>query len=175
MLKYAFRFIGIGFFLAGVLLLGLYYSGNIPQNFTRSAQNEHTTFRAQTSTAQDETSETTQLAASSATENTETTGTVVTSSTSVLSSATQESSTQSSSQSTSSEQRTLQFRVNNGDNSYTIAQQLQQAGVISDVNSFINYLTTSNLDRLIQNGQFSIPSNASFEELGKILTTYPGN
>lgn len=167
MLKYAFRFIGIGFFLAGVMLLGLYHSGHIPQSFSRSAQNEQTTVLGiKTEQSQVETSETTQMVASSETE------TAVSSSQSTVS---QESSVQSSSQDSSADKRTLQFRVNDGDTSYNIAQQLQQAGVISDIDGFINYLTTNNLDRLIQNGQFTIPNNASIEELGKILTTYPGN
>ncbi|MBF0780404.1 MULTISPECIES: hypothetical protein [unclassified Granulicatella] len=152
MLKQAFRFLGIGFFLSGCLLLGLSYSGYLTTTQHSSPLKTETTTTTTTTSKQD----------------TQVSSTQSTTSASVQVETTQSSTSQSTGES-------ISLVITEGDDSYTIAEKLHEQGIISSTNEFINYLVEHKLDTTVQNGTFTIPKHSTFEQLGKILTTYPGN
>lgn len=91
---------------------------------------------------------------------------------------------QTSSQSTTSRQETntaqnstakIKFTVNSEDTSYTVAEKLLAQGVIKNVDEFSEYMINNNLSQYIQTGTFELRKDMPLQELGKTLTTYPGN
>lgn len=59
--------------------------------------------------------------------------------------------------------------------SQEIADILLEHKIIDDRTAFLNYLQDNDYMRYIQIGTFTVNSDMTFEELAKVLTTYPGN
>ena len=60
--------------------------------------------------------------------------------------------------------------VNSGDGSHTVAQKLADAGVIISAQSFDDYLCQYGYDKKLRTGTFSIPADASDEQIARIVT-----
>lgn len=60
--------------------------------------------------------------------------------------------------------------VERGMTARRVAERLESAGVIRDANDFVEYLVSAKLTDLINIGTFTIPQEAGYEEIGKILT-----
>ncbi|MBO5474214.1 MAG: hypothetical protein J6A08_10600 [Lachnospiraceae bacterium] len=60
--------------------------------------------------------------------------------------------------------------VTNGDGSYTVARKLQEAGVVTSAENFDNYLCQYGYDKKLRTGTFSIPADASDEQIARIVT-----
>lgn len=60
--------------------------------------------------------------------------------------------------------------VNSGDGSHTVAQKLADAGVIISAQSFDDYLCRYGYDKKMRTGTFSIPADASDEQIARIVT-----
>lgn len=161
MLKQAFRFLGIGFFLSGAIIYALVHIGYLKGSASRTAQTptpvtvittSTVNQSAQPSNANNTPAQTTEAATTEANQ-----------------------STQEQAATPAASGEVVKLSVVSGDYSFTVAQKLAEAGVITDANAFNAYLAEQNLATIIQNGTFSVQKGQSFEELGKILTTYPGN
>ena len=66
---------------------------------------------------------------------------------------------------------TLIFTIASGDTSATIAQHLQEVGLVDNAKSFDLYLSDQDLDNQLLPGTYQIPEGASFLEIGELLTT----
>lgn len=172
MLKQALRFLGIGFFLSGAFIYALAYMGYLEFNTVT----HHTPVASTTSVAA---TSSTQSAQTTNQQNAEETTLTQEQSVSVQQETTAEQATNASEQTTAASVanagESVKLTVAAGDYSFTVAQKLVDAGVITDANAFNSYLAEQNLATIIQNGTFAVKKGQSFEELGKILTTYPGN
>ncbi|MDD6627363.1 MAG: hypothetical protein PUF03_03810 [Lachnospiraceae bacterium] len=60
--------------------------------------------------------------------------------------------------------------VNSGDGSYTVAQKLAEAGVVTSAENFDTYLCQNGYDKKLRTGNFSIPADASDEQIARIVT-----
>ena len=60
--------------------------------------------------------------------------------------------------------------INNGDSSYTVAKKLADAGVVTSAQSFDNFLCQNGYDKRLRTGSFSIPTDASDEQIARIVT-----
>jgi len=63
------------------------------------------------------------------------------------------------------------INVVSGDSSYTVAKKVYEAGLITSIALFDEYLCTNNYDKILHVGQFRIPVDATDEEIAKLLTT----
>ncbi|MBP3421030.1 MAG: hypothetical protein J6K37_02020 [Lachnospiraceae bacterium] len=61
--------------------------------------------------------------------------------------------------------------VNGGDGSRTVANKLQEAGLIEDAAAYDVYLCQNGYDKRIATGNHEIPVGASLEEIAKEITT----
>jgi outer membrane biosynthesis protein TonB len=61
--------------------------------------------------------------------------------------------------------------VRSGEGSLTVARRLAEAGVVSSAKELDDYLCKHGYDRKICTGAHVIPAGASYEEIGKIITT----
>lgn len=61
--------------------------------------------------------------------------------------------------------------VNGGDGSRTVANKLQEAGLVEDAASYDVYLCQNGYDKRIATGNHEIPVGASLEEIAKEITT----
>ncbi len=61
--------------------------------------------------------------------------------------------------------------VNGGDGSRTVANKLQEAGLVEDAASYDAYLCQNGYDKRITTGNHEIPVGASLEEIAKEITT----
>ena len=68
------------------------------------------------------------------------------------------------------EQEEVNIVVQHGMSSDTVSQVLADHGVISDWKDFNRYLETNNYGNRIQPGNFTVPKNASYEDLARILS-----
>lgn len=59
--------------------------------------------------------------------------------------------------------------VNKGDGSDTVSRKIFEAGLVPDAVEFDHYLMENGYDRRITTGNHEIPSNATMEEMAKIL------
>lgn len=159
-MKTAFRFLGIGFLLSALLLLGLKYSNVLTDNnysfsipfLTKNPTVETTTVQNSEIKVSDT------ITTTVSTQQTETTK--------------QETMTQ---ETTTESTDVVKITIEANDHSDTIVKKLVSENVITDGSGFYNYIVSNKLDRILQNGTFTVKKGMSFEELGKILTTYPGN
>ncbi len=60
--------------------------------------------------------------------------------------------------------------VNSGDGSYTVAKKLAEAGVVTSAENFDTYLCQNGYDKKLRTGNFSIPADASDEQIARIVT-----
>lgn len=60
--------------------------------------------------------------------------------------------------------------VSSGDGSHTVAQKLADAGVIISAQSFDDFLCQYGYDKKLRTGTFSIPADASDEQIARIVT-----
>lgn len=65
----------------------------------------------------------------------------------------------------------IEFTIASGDTSATIAQHLQEAGLVDNAKSFDLYLSDQDLDNQLLPGTYQIPEGATFLEIGELLTT----
>ncbi|MBP3475539.1 MAG: hypothetical protein J6K48_04385 [Lachnospiraceae bacterium] len=60
--------------------------------------------------------------------------------------------------------------VTNGDGSYTVAKKLADVGVVTSAENFDTYLCQNGYDKKLRTGTFSIPADASDEQIARIVT-----
>lgn len=60
--------------------------------------------------------------------------------------------------------------INSGDGSDTASRKLASAGVVSSASSFDDFLCANGYDKRIRPGTYSIPANASNEQIARIIT-----
>ncbi|MCM1121460.1 MAG: hypothetical protein NC416_02635 [Eubacterium sp.] len=60
--------------------------------------------------------------------------------------------------------------VNGGDGSYTVARKLADAGVVTSAETFDTFLCEHGYDKRLRTGTFSIPADASDEQIARIVT-----
>ena len=65
----------------------------------------------------------------------------------------------------------IEFTIASGDTSATIAQHLQEVGLVDNAKSFDLYLSDQDLDNQLLPGTYQIPQGATFLEIGELLTT----
>lgn len=60
--------------------------------------------------------------------------------------------------------------VNHGDGSYTVAKKLEDVGVVTSAATFDTFLCQNGYDKRLRTGTFSIPADASDEQIARIVT-----
>lgn len=60
--------------------------------------------------------------------------------------------------------------VNHGDGSYTVAKKLEDVGVVMSAATFDSFLCQNGYDKRLRTGTFSIPADASDEQIARIVT-----
>lgn len=60
--------------------------------------------------------------------------------------------------------------VNRGDGSHTVAKKLADAGVVTSAENFDAFLCQNGYDKRLRTGTFSIPADASDEQIARIVT-----
>ncbi len=60
--------------------------------------------------------------------------------------------------------------VVSGDGSYSVAKKLENAGIITSASNYDAYLCEHGYDKRLQTGTFSIPADASDEQIARIVT-----
>lgn len=60
--------------------------------------------------------------------------------------------------------------IKSGEGSYTVAKKLADVGVIASAENFDNFLCEHGYDKRLHTGTFSIPVNASDEQIARIVT-----
>lgn len=70
-----------------------------------------------------------------------------------------------------SQKNVIEFTIASGDTSATIAQHLQEVGLVDNAKSFDLYLSDQDLDNQLLPGTYQIPEGATFLEIGELLTT----
>lgn len=60
--------------------------------------------------------------------------------------------------------------VTSGDGSYTVAKKLADVGVVTSAENFDTYLCQNGYDKKLRTGTFSIPADASDEQIARIVT-----
>ncbi len=63
----------------------------------------------------------------------------------------------------------VEFAVEKGDSLTEIANNLHEAGIIEDVNSFVKYVREKGLDKKIRVGSFMLSPDMDFDEIIDIL------
>lgn len=69
------------------------------------------------------------------------------------------------------ETKNVDFTIASGDSSATVAQHLQEAGLVDNAKAFDMYLSEQNLDNFLLPGSYQIPEGSTFLEIGELLTT----
>lgn len=60
--------------------------------------------------------------------------------------------------------------INSGDSSYTVAKKLADVGVVASAGNFDTFLCENGYDKRLRTGSFSIPADASDEQIARIVT-----
>lgn len=60
--------------------------------------------------------------------------------------------------------------ISHGDGSYTVARKLADVGVVTSADSFDTFLCQNGYDKRLRTGTFSIPADASDEQIARIVT-----
>ena len=60
--------------------------------------------------------------------------------------------------------------IKSGDSSYTVAKKLADVGVVISAQSFDTYLCQNGYDKRLHTGTFTIPADASDEQIARIVT-----
>lgn len=62
------------------------------------------------------------------------------------------------------------FTIDKGDSSVSVAQKLEQAGLISSAASYDRFLCDNGYDKKIRAGEYTIPADAGDEQIARIIT-----
>ena len=62
------------------------------------------------------------------------------------------------------------FMIDKGDSSVSVAQKLEQAGLISSAASYDRFLCDNGYDKKIRAGEYTIPADAGDEQIARIIT-----
>lgn len=60
--------------------------------------------------------------------------------------------------------------IKGGDGSYTVAKKLEDVGVVTSASNFDTFLCEHGYDKRLRTGTFSIPADASDEQIARIVT-----
>ncbi len=60
--------------------------------------------------------------------------------------------------------------ISRGDGSYTVSKKLADAGVVSSAEAYDRFLCQNGFDKKIRTGTYTIPSDASDEQMARIIT-----
>ena len=60
--------------------------------------------------------------------------------------------------------------IKSGDSSYTVAKKLADVGVVTSAQKFDTFLCQNGYDKRLRTGNFSIPADASDEQIARIVT-----
>lgn len=60
--------------------------------------------------------------------------------------------------------------INRGEGSYTVAKKLADVGVVASAGNFDTFLCENGYDKRLRTGSFSIPADASDEQIARIIT-----
>ena len=60
--------------------------------------------------------------------------------------------------------------ISHGDGSYTVARKLADVGVVTSADTFDTFLCQNGYDKRLRTGTFSIPADASDEQIARIVT-----
>ena len=60
--------------------------------------------------------------------------------------------------------------INSGDGSHTVAKKLADAGIVISADTFDEFLCKNGYDKRLRTGTFSIPADASDEQIARIVT-----
>lgn len=60
--------------------------------------------------------------------------------------------------------------IKSGDSSYTVAKKLEDVGIVASASSFDTFLCQNGYDKRLHTGTFSIPADASDEQIARIVT-----
>ena len=60
--------------------------------------------------------------------------------------------------------------INSGDSSYTVAKKLADVGVVTSAATYDTFLCQNGYDKSLRTGTFSIPADASDEQIARIVT-----
>lgn len=60
--------------------------------------------------------------------------------------------------------------INSGDGSHTVAKKLADVGVVTSADTFDDFLCRNGYDKKLRTGTFSIPADASDEQIARIVT-----
>ena len=60
--------------------------------------------------------------------------------------------------------------IKGGDGSYTVAKKLEDVGVVTSASNFDTFLCEHGYDKRLRTGTFSIPADASDEQIARIIT-----
>ncbi len=69
-----------------------------------------------------------------------------------------------------SDKDTIAITVVSGDSSWTVSKRMEEAGLIESAKDFDTHLCRYGYDKRISVGTYQIPTNATHEEMAKILT-----
>lgn len=67
--------------------------------------------------------------------------------------------------------KNVNITVSSGSSSYAVAKNLASKGLVDNAEKFDKFLDSKGYASRIQPGSFDIPEGASYDEIGKILTT----
>ena len=68
------------------------------------------------------------------------------------------------------EQGVITVSVVSGDSSWSVAKRMEEAGLVDSARDFDTYLCGNGYDKRISVGTYDIPTNATQEEMAKIIT-----
>ncbi|MDE6663405.1 MAG: hypothetical protein K2K46_08690 [Lachnospiraceae bacterium] len=71
---------------------------------------------------------------------------------------------------TAASDKPMVITVGNGDGSYTVSKKLADVGAIVSAGDFDTYLCNNGYDKKIRTGTYTIPANASEEQMARIIT-----
>lgn len=60
--------------------------------------------------------------------------------------------------------------IKSGDSSYTVAKKLEAVGIVASASTFDTFLCQNGYDKRLHTGTFSIPADASDEQIARIVT-----
>ena len=60
--------------------------------------------------------------------------------------------------------------IKSGDSSYTVAKKLEDVGIVASASTFDTFLCQNGYDKRLHTGTFSIPADASDEQIARIVT-----
>lgn len=71
---------------------------------------------------------------------------------------------------TAASDKPMVITVGNGDGSYTVSKKLADVGAIVSADDFDTFLCNNGYDKKIRTGTYTIPANASEEQMARIIT-----